>query len=100
MRPFDSVMHFLGGATVGIFFLWLYFYSGLFAPAKRGLKHFILLSIVSVVFIGVAWEIYELILGEAELRKEEYKPDLLLDFIMDFLGALFASLYAYFKEIK
>ncbi len=32
---FDSLMHFLGGALVASFFLWLYFFSGFLAPEER-----------------------------------------------------------------
>lgn len=94
----DSTLHFLGGATVSIFFLWLYFFSSAFQPQKRGLKHFLLISVLAVILIGISWEIYELILGEVQISGERYAQDTTMDIIMDFLGALVACLYAYLQE--
>jgi hypothetical protein len=42
LSEFDSVVHFFGGATLGAFFLWFYFFSGFFAPPKRKLINFLL----------------------------------------------------------
>lgn len=95
---FDSLVHFLGGATLSAFFLWLYFYSGLFNPTERKLKNFLLVSILGSMFIAVSWEIYELFLGEAVMNKAEYPFDTMLDIIMDMLGILAICFYGYLKE--
>ena len=97
---FDSVLHFLGGATVAAFFLWLYFFSGLFNPQYRSLKYFLMVAIVGMFFVAVSWEIFELFLGEDILQKAEYPYDTMMDFIMDFLGAVTISFYAFLKEGK
>lgn len=97
---FDSLVHFLGGILVSLFFLWLYFYSNFFKPNKRDLKTFLKVSVLSILFVGVLWEAYELIIGEAKYAGENYAYDTTLDFIMDFLGALVACFYAYLKELK
>lgn len=100
IAPFDSFMHFLGGIVVVLFFLWLYFYSGAFAPSKRSLSHFLLVAILGLILVAVAWEVYELLLGEAEFNKAGYPFDTGLDFVMDTLGGLTACLYAYMKELE
>lgn len=97
---FDSLVHFLGGMTVSAFFLWLYFFSGFFNPEKRRLFNFLIIAIIGGMFIAVAWEIFELFLGEALMNKNEYPYDTMMDLIMDFLGILTFCFYAYMKEIK
>lgn len=97
-NEFDSLVHFLGGATLSTFFLWLYFYSGLFNPTERKLKNFLLVSILGGMFVAVSWEIYELFLGEAVMNKAEYPFDTMLDIIMDLLGILAVCFYGYLKE--
>lgn len=100
LAEFDSVVHFFGGAALAMFFIWLYFYSGYFAPKNRTLKNFLLVAIVGGTFIAVLWEVYELVLGESVLQKNAYPFDTTMDFIMDFLGMLGACFYGYLKEIK
>jgi hypothetical protein len=100
LAEFDSVVHFFGGAALAMFFLWLYFFSGWFAPKNRTLKNFLLVAILGGVFVAVLWEVYELILGESVMQKQEYPFDTTLDFIMDLLGMLGACFYGYLKEIK
>ncbi len=100
VNEFDSLVHFLGGALVSMFFLWLYFFSGAFLPAKRNFFYFLLISSLGVLFVSVVWEIYELLLGEASFAKTAYSYDTTLDFIMDFLGAYAVCLYAYLRKIK
>src|SRR5262245_42887984 len=72
---FDSVVHFFGGATVSMFFLWLYFFSGKFNPTERTFKKFLVISFLGSVFIAMSWEIYELLLGEAQIQKMNYGYD-------------------------
>jgi len=99
-NEFDSLVHFLAGAAVAFLFLWLYFYSGAFAPQKRNLKNFLIVSLLGAMFAAMLWEIYELVLGEAKTYRNTYIFDTTLDIIMDFLGAAGACLYGYLKEIK
>ncbi|OHB15217.1 MAG: hypothetical protein A2431_01950 [Candidatus Zambryskibacteria bacterium RIFOXYC1_FULL_39_10] len=98
VNEFDSLVHFLGGATLSAFFLWLYFYSGFFNPTNRKLKDFLLVSVLGAMFVAVSWEIYELFLGEAVMNKAEYPFDTMLDIIMDLLGILAICFYGYLKE--
>lgn len=96
----DSLTHFLGGALVATFFIWIYFYSGFFRPTDRKLWSFVKIALIGSVFIAVTWEIYELLLGEAAIQKAEYPYDTTLDFIMDTLGILAAIFYGYLKELN
>lgn len=99
-NEFDSIVHFFGGATWGAFFLWFYFFSGFFSPKKRDLFNFLLISVISSMFIAIGWEIYELVLGEAVFSGPNYQYDTTLDIIMDTLGILAACFYGYMKEIE
>ncbi len=100
INEFDSPVHFLGGATLSMSFLWLYFFSGLFNPQKRTLAKFLLVAMMGSMFVAVLWEVYEIVLGEAALGKAEYFYDTTLDFIMDMLGILAGSFYGYLRETK
>lgn len=100
IRELDSLAHFLGGATLSVFFIWLYFFSGAFAPKRRDLYQFLIVAVVGSIFVAISWEIYELILGEAKFGKEEYPADTLMDIVMDTLGIVAACFYGYIKEIK
>lgn len=95
---FDSIVHFFGGATLSAFFLWLYFFSGLFNPAKRKLSNFLIVSIVGSLFVAVSWEIYEVFLGEVLVHKSEYPYDTMMDIIMDLFGTISVCFYGYIKE--
>ena len=95
---FDSLVHFLAGAALSMFFLWLYFFSGFFNSQNRSLAKFLLIAVLGSMFMAVSWEIYELVLGEAVFHKVEYPFDTTLDIIMGFLGAIAACFYGYLKN--
>lgn len=97
---FDSLVHFLGGATLAAFFIWFYFYSGVFGETQVNLKRFLLVAMTGAMFLAVAWEIYEFLIGEVNIMGLEYPFDTTLDFVMDFLGALAFCFYGYLKETK
>lgn len=99
IHEFDSFMHFLGGAWIALFTLWLYFFSGIFEPTSRRGLNFLLVSLLSLIIIGVFWEAFELFFGITSTATREYIPDTVLDLIMDTLGALVACMYAYMKEL-
>jgi hypothetical protein len=97
---FDSLVHFLAGATLGLFFVWLYFFSGFLKPQKRNLSKFIIVSILGALVVGVSWETYEIIFKQTMVQKADYPYDLMMDLIMDFLGALSGCFYAFLREEK
>jgi hypothetical protein len=95
---FDSFVHFLAGMTVSLFFSWLYFFSGFFNPPDRNLLNFLIVSVVGTIFIGISWETFELLIGEALMQKAAYPYDTMMDLIMDFLGATTACFYGFMRE--
>ncbi|MEK7635166.1 MAG: hypothetical protein AAB446_01910 [Patescibacteria group bacterium] len=95
---FDSMVHFLAGTALALFFSWFYFFSGFFDPQKRNLRKFLLISILGAMLVGVFWETYEIIFKQTMVSKIDYPYDLTMDLIMDFLGALAGCFYAYIKE--
>ncbi len=97
---YDSVLHFLGGLWTSLLFLWLYFFSGVFAPKSRTLFSFFVVSTLSLVLVGVAWEIFELLTGLTFVQWSDYFSDTALDFVMDFFGSVVGFLYAYIREIE
>ena len=97
---FDSVVHFVAGAALALFFSWLYFFSGFFQPLKRSLLKFASVSLLGAIFIGVSWEIYELIFRQTMVQKVDYSYDLTMDLIMDLLGTIAGTFYAYWRELK
>jgi hypothetical protein len=97
---FDSLVHFLGGVALSLFFLWLYFFSGLFNPQKRKLRKFIVISIFGTLFVSFLWETYELIFKQTMVQKTDYPYDTTMDLLMGFLGAIVACFYGYLREEK
>lgn len=95
----DSFVHFTAGAVVSSAFLWLYFYSGLFKASRRGIWNFILVSLLAIIFVGVAWETYELGIGDTSVTDPGYLSDTIMDLTMDLLGALGICFYGYIKEL-
>jgi hypothetical protein len=97
---FDSVVHFFAGAALSLFFLWLYFFSGFFNPQKRTLAKFLIISVLGTMFLGVLWEIYELIFKQTMVSKIDYPYDTMMDLTMGFFGAIVACFYAFIREDK
>jgi hypothetical protein len=95
---FDSVVHFFAGAALSAFFLWFYFFSGYFNPAKRNLTKFLIVSIIGTMFVSLSWESYELIFRQTMVRKADYPYDTMMDLLMDFLGTMAMCFFAYIKE--
>lgn len=95
---FDSVVHFFAAGALSLFFSWFYFFSGYFNPQKRNLRNFLLVAVLGTMFIGVSWEIYELIWKQTMVQKIDYPYDTMMDLTMDFLGTIAGCFYAYIKE--
>jgi hypothetical protein len=71
---YDLMMHFLGGAAIGVFLIGL---SRTFRPRAYLLLFFL---------VAVGWEVFEYVFGIP--REENYRLDTALDLLMDALGAL------------
>lgn len=86
---YDIPMHFLGGAWVVLATLWI---SEM--PPARLLKPFlsVMYLLGMALFVGVAWEVYEVVFGIADMHAIGYVRDTVLDLIMDTSGALIVAL--------
>ena len=91
---FDILMHFLGGLWVTLTVLWLWsLKKGFVIPSKQKVLK---VSIIFTLIVGVMWEIYELYIGVTLLSDGiNYWTDTSSDLMMDFVGAVFGSLYGY-----
>lgn len=88
---YDIIVHFLGGVFVGLLALWLRYFSGyLGAHAVPALSQVLLFVGVSVLVIGVGWEVFEWVTGET-FRAEGYWQDTIVDVVLDLLGGFVAT---------
>lgn len=74
---FYSPFHFTGGVLTAFFFY--------------GLTNSYALSVAGTMAIGIAWEIYEVLLWKYVYKKRKYKPkkdDTRNDLILDLVGSL------------
>jgi hypothetical protein len=100
INEFDSLMHFLGGAMVGFGFIFFFYSSGLFRPADRTLFGFLGMALLGIAFVGVAWEIFEILTGSMFVSSLDYASDTSLDFVMDTLGSIAAALYSFSQIVS
>ena len=82
---FDYLMHFLGGFGGGFVVVWFISNKNL-----SGVQ-IAIITFVSVMIVGVAWEIFEYVNGIAQ-STEGYRADTFHDLLMDALGSLTAVL--------
>lgn len=84
---FDIMMHFLGGVAVGGLTVWLALrVRPLISP-----KALALLTLASILVIGVGWEVFEYATGMFD-GVDNIVGDTVLDIIMDIIGAF--TMYA------
>ena len=70
--------------------LWFVFQSGLIKEVKPSLKNLILTTLISLLVVGVAWEVFEYVF-EITGTTNDYTFDTSVDLIFDLLGAFLAS---------
>ena len=93
---YDIVMHFLGGAWVVLFSLWIL--NTQYAKNLRFSSSFLhLLAIVIVV--GVLWEALEIFMHFTSFSESEYWFDTPMDLFMDVLGGSYGA-FLYRKTLK
>lgn len=95
---FDTMMHFLGGVSLGILSLWTLYASGIFKRLTPNQARAIITAIMIVLAIGVGWEIFENLNGLTQ-STEGYKLDTIHDLLADTLGALVAGLVGSNKSL-
>ena len=89
---FDIIMHFLGGVWVGLFFIYVF--------SRRSLDNLIFKVVLSVLLIGIFWEIFEFYVNNVVGRTPFNVVDTLFDIIFDFFGGLLSVLYFLKKIMK
>lgn len=88
----DMVVHFLGGLTVGLAFMWLCSYNNNFKNWSP--KKLLFFALLGTIAVGIIWEIYELYFGLTSLSDGiAYFTDTGSDLIMDFIGGILSFLY-------
>jgi uncharacterized protein YacL len=97
-RWFDIPVHMLGGLSVGFAALWFWAHF-MHLKVIRFLKLKALgVVILAIFFVGISWEIFELLGGITNMTDRGYWPDTIGDIINDFIGAIFA--YFIFMKTK
>ncbi|MBI5045988.1 MAG: hypothetical protein HZC14_03270 [Candidatus Niyogibacteria bacterium] len=93
----DIVLHFLGGLTVSLFFLWFFYESGYVAKPEWPWYVFLVMISGFALFVGVQWEFFEF-LFDTFVAKRASMPlaqlgikDTMSDLFMDWMGALAAG---------
>lgn len=80
---FDMVMHFLGGFWLSLAFIWLY--------NKEKLNPVNILKIMlSVLAVGVVWELFEIVVNSSLAKNPFDAFDTLSDLFFDLFGAVCA----------
>ncbi len=90
---FDKGVHFLAGVVVAMASSVL-----LFIYYKKVVPSFSVLmkvAIISTVFVGFLWEVYELYFEIEYFTENDYFLDTSLDMIMDLLGAIVGGFYSH-----
>jgi len=88
---FDIVMHFLGGATIAILAMFLFYTSGYMDFPKAHIGSIFAMTIGSVLLAGLVWELWELFVGFTDVIEDQ--GDTFLDLLMDVIGGIVAFAY-------
>jgi hypothetical protein len=94
---YDIIMHFLGGVWLGIFFVWL-FYKEIIK--KENLNLVFTKTILLILLVGLAWEVFEVFNYQIILKNEFDVADTISDLIFDLLGGITSFLIYKRKFIK
>jgi len=96
---FDILMHFLGGAWIGLVSIWFFFFSNRVEHTLKNKKNIILTAVISVSLIGLLWEVFEFSLSKLIVFNELNSIiDTATDLFVDILGAFSASIHFLFKN--
>lgn len=89
---FDMLMHFLGGVWVAFILLWVF-------PIKILSKSYFLKLILGILFVGVSWEVFEIMFNNIIAGNPFDIIDTMSDLFFDMLGGILASFYFYKRII-
>ncbi len=94
LKWFDIPVHFLGGVLASFIFVYIV------SLKKLSLSYleFLFYTTLSVFFIGILWEIFEIVIGVTSIGDVSYISDTGLDIVADCLGAISVVLIVYNKK--
>ncbi|MHB1330426.1 MAG: hypothetical protein ACYCY6_00450 [Minisyncoccota bacterium] len=88
---FDTMVHFVGGLSMGFLFLWVWNVSG-FVGKSIPTRRISLISVfVFVAIVGIGWELFEYFFNIANPTKGNYIGDTTLDLFADLCGGIIAG---------
>lgn len=86
---FDMLMHFIGGASVALFFIWSLYGSDIFGSRQiKSRASVVLAALVFVLIVSGAWEIFEYKFDIANPAWESYPLDTFTDTVSALLGSI------------
>jgi hypothetical protein len=90
---FDNLAHFLGGLSLGFFFLWVWFASGMFGKATPSKREAFAASLIFVIVVGIGWEFFEYVYGlSGPSAGQTFGQDTFCDICSDVVGGSIAGL--------
>ena len=98
----DMLMHFLGGAWIGLTILWIYYLSGKFKNIpenRRRVSYVYILAGIVTATIGILWEVFEFSL-DFFVTFNEFNGfyDTTSDILLALIGAIVVAKYFISKE--
>lgn len=87
---YDRIIHILGGAWIAIIALQVTKASSPEIPARR----LFIISLCAALFVGLVWEVFEIVIGFANPASRGYGIDTTTDLIFDVIGGGLGYLYA------
>lgn len=96
---FDALMHLLGGASVALFGIWVWYVSGLFEVSIPTKRSAMIAALVFALGIGIAWEFFEFVYGIANPVGGNYPVDTFHDVAFDFVGGVAAGIIVRIKSL-
>lgn len=88
---FDTMVHFVGGLSMGFLFLWIWYVSGFVSKSTPTKRKAIVSALIFTIAIGLSWEIFEYVFDIANPTKGNYIGDTTLDLFADICGGLLAG---------
>lgn len=91
---FDTMMHFLGGFSLGLLAIWFIYDSGVYKKERPSVKKALFASLVVILLVGIGWEVFEYLNGLTQATEDSYPADVRNDLIADLVGAGLAAIAA------
>ncbi|MEK7539264.1 MAG: hypothetical protein AAB595_01305 [Patescibacteria group bacterium] len=86
------IMHFLGGFWLGLAIIW-FFPSESFRLSLEYPINVVLKILLFILFIGIGWEVFEILVNEVVLKNSFNYLDIISDIFFDLAGGVLAVLY-------